>query len=424
MTSSPGPVSRARTRAPAGRSLALALAVLFGLTALAGAAFWPLGHPRVSDGELKRLADERLAALKVAWDPRLFVLEAQARVDGGVVTLSGVVDGAKKPELLAAVKGVEGVRRVVDALTTLPAPDLGARTAGLVAVAVANLGDAPGQDTGKHLVTQARLADAVEVLRERDGWYQVRMADDGYLGWIKGESLALGEPSSVAAYAEGEQVLVTAKFADVVAPPTGGADPGGVPGDAAGADHLVLTAVMGTILPVTAQPPAGDRIAVTLPRGEVGWIRVAQVRRLPSAVTVFAEPRPAGDIIALAEQFIGLPYVWGGTTPLGFDCSGFVQFVFGLNGYRLPRDADMQYAVGTPVTGRADLEPGDIVFFSTYKEGPSHVGIYVGGSRFIHSGSAGVAVNSFDPKAPDYSEALDAKYLGARRVLGQSRWGS
>lgn len=407
-----------------GRTAALALAVLFALALLAGGASWYFGQPRVSDVDLKSSVERTIADLRAKWDPRLFVLEATADVQKGVVTLTGTVDGAKRAELVGAVKALEGVRRVEDKLTGLPDPALGPRTAGLVAVAVANLGDAPGRDEGEHIVTQARLADPVDVLREEQGWYLVRMRDDGYLGWIRGENVIRTEPAAVAAYGEGEQAVVMAKFADILASvPAGGSGATGG-SDGSGTPAPLVRAVMGTVLQVAPGATAGPDpayVTVTLPSGETGFVRRSEVRLLPSAVAVWAERHPAEDIIALAEQFLGLPYLWGGTTSYGFDCSGFVQFVFGMNGYRLPRDADMQYAVGTPVGSRADLRPGDLVFFSTYKEGPSHIGIYIGGSRYIHSGSSGVAVNSFDPKAPDYSERLDERYLGARRVLGQGQ---
>jgi cell wall-associated NlpC family hydrolase len=88
-----------------------------------------------------------------------------------------------------------------------------------------------------------------------------------------------------------------------------------------------------------------------------------------------------------------------------------------MAGYFLRRDADMQYEQGEPVLDRKDLKMGDLVFFQTYKAGPSHVGIYIGNMKYIHSGSKGVAINSFDPKDPDYSADLDRKYIGARRII-------
>lgn len=112
------------------------------------------------------------------------------------------------------------------------------------------------------------------------------------------------------------------------------------------------------------------------------------------------------SILTLARHFMGVPYVWGGTTPSGFDCSGFVQRVFALNGIHLPRLADAQYYQGRPVKNPS---PGDLVFFSTYLPGPSHVGIYLGGNQFIHASShRGVTVSSL-------TETFYAKaYIGAR----------
>lgn len=116
-------------------------------------------------------------------------------------------------------------------------------------------------------------------------------------------------------------------------------------------------------------------------------------------------------IISNAMQYIGVPYVFGGTTPYGFDCSGYVQFIFAQAGISLPRTADAQYEVGIPIS-TAELMPGDAVFFTTYTYGASHVGIYVGDGNFIHaSSSRGVTISSLS------SAYYSTHYIGARRMM-------
>lgn len=102
-------------------------------------------------------------------------------------------------------------------------------------------------------------------------------------------------------------------------------------------------------------------------------------------------------IIKTAKKHIGTRYCFGGTTPKGFDCSGFVQYVFKQNGFSIPRTADEQYNLGQRVKKRVELEPGDLVFFSTYEKGASHCGIYLGKNQFIHvSSSKGVRIDSLE----------------------------
>ncbi|WP_195847836.1 NlpC/P60 family protein [Selenomonas montiformis] len=116
-------------------------------------------------------------------------------------------------------------------------------------------------------------------------------------------------------------------------------------------------------------------------------------------------------VISESMQYLGVPYVFGGTTPNGFDCSGYVQYVFAHAGVYLPRTADVQYECGTPVSS-GELMPGDLVFFTTYAPGASHVGIYLGDRQFINaSSSRGVSVASLD------SSYWGSCYIGARRVM-------
>jgi cell wall-associated NlpC family hydrolase len=120
----------------------------------------------------------------------------------------------------------------------------------------------------------------------------------------------------------------------------------------------------------------------------------------------------ASAIITTAKKHIGVPYVWGGTTPSGFDCSGFVQYVFKQHGVSLNRTTRTQYQHGSFVT-KSNLQPGDLVFFqNTYTTGISHVGIYIGNGDFIHaSSSKGVVISSLS------NSYWSSHYYGARRVL-------
>lgn len=110
-----------------------------------------------------------------------------------------------------------------------------------------------------------------------------------------------------------------------------------------------------------------------------------------------------------ALRYLGVPYLWGGESFSGVDCSGFVQAVFRHNGIELPRTADAMYEVGRRVT-TARLRPGDLVFFETYSAGASHVGIYIGDGDFVHaSASHGVRVDSLG------DGYYSSRFLGARR---------
>ena len=116
-------------------------------------------------------------------------------------------------------------------------------------------------------------------------------------------------------------------------------------------------------------------------------------------------------LISSSFQYVGVPYWFGGTTPRGFDCSGFTRYVFSQVGINLPRMADGQYSVGRPVATEK-LRPGDLVFFETYEPGPSHVGIYIGNSQFISATSSrGVVV------ADLFGYYWGERYIGARRVM-------
>lgn len=118
-------------------------------------------------------------------------------------------------------------------------------------------------------------------------------------------------------------------------------------------------------------------------------------------------------VLALAKSYQGVPYVWGGTTPAGFDCSGFVQYTFYKNKINIPRTTESLFTIGKKVI-KSCLKQGDLVFFTTYRPGPSHVGIYMGNKQFIQcsSGAGKIVISSLN------NSYFASHYIGSRRVIG------
>ena|GEM_PF-836969 len=241
-------------------------------------------------------------------------------------------------------------------------------------------------DTGSPLVTQALWGWPVRVVKSAGRWLEVVSAD-GTSGWME-KRLTAPDPSGPAFMVSVPQVyLRTAPSAT-----------------APSSDLLYLGSL------VRAGTTRDGFAAVARPGGGTGWLAVKDL--VPSSGGRAAVTGDGAGVVAAARLLSGTPYLWGGMSARGVDCSGLAYVAYLVNGLKIPRDADLQFAAGDPVpAGR--LLPGDLVFFALGStDVPSHVGIYTGEGRFINARSRqGVVVNSLSD--PYFARS----YLGARRFF-------
>ena len=249
------------------------------------------------------------------------------------------------------------------------------------------------------VVSQAILGTNVKLLkkeRNSDGenWYQVE-TPDSYKGWVVNSSLRFLKPAEKPYASSGKIFIVSALLANTYREPD------------VTKHKPVKTAPISVVLEVLAE--RDERwLEVTLPCGTKAWIQRGDgdIREAP-----WSWPRTSAEaMVALSKRFLGLPYTWGGTSPLGFDCSGFVQLIYKMGGIPILRDADIQYEGSGLVPVEAGQEAaGDLVFFG---KSIGHVGMMINSEEFINATVHETPCVRIDSLKDAYWQAI---YQGARR---------
>jgi hypothetical protein len=227
---------------------------------------------------------------------------------------------------------------------------------------VVNMFSQPSADAS--VVSQAIFGTNVQVLEDQPQWLKIRTPDD-YTGWIEAGGALKRDVYAVS----GTVATVSNLF-------------GSLYRETSIIKHQpLLTLPFEARMEVVEQPDTEERrwIKVRLPDMREAWVQRGDILLDPHSIT-------REEMLAVSKRFAGLPYLWGGTSTFGYDCSGFTQMLFRQTGVTLPRDAQPQAeSAGVKAIAQDELQPGDLLFFGTSAEKITHTGMYLGNGEFIHA---------------------------------------
>ena len=292
-------------------------------------------------------------------------------------------------------------------LTTqlLPSSDLKDKIFGIVNISVANLRTSPKHSA--ELATQSLLGDPVKVLEEKDYWFRIQTSDN-YIAWVDDDGFHPMNKNEFDEWIKTTKIIYTNDY-------------GFSYEEKSNQSNRVSDLVIGNLLKFIDEDESFYQ--VEYPDGRIAYVNKNEAKLFDDWKNQL-EPNNQ-NIVKTSMNFMGMPYLWGGTSAKGIDCSGFTKTVYRLNGIILQRDASQQVNTGvlveTPNKDFSKLTQGDLLFFGDHakddkKERITHVGIYIGGGEFIHS-SGKVKINSLDPKADNFSKFRYNQFIRAKRIL-------
>jgi gamma-D-glutamyl-L-lysine dipeptidyl-peptidase len=341
-------------------------------------------------------------------DKRVAVYDISISSIDNSVVLSGESD---QPGAIKELKERLSNKGIVylDSIVLLPDESVGKYKFAVVNNSVANI-----RSKAKHsgeLATQAILGTGLKVLKLVGDFYLVQ-TPDAYISWVDHGGVTLMDQKEYLTWLKKPKIIYTKPFGYVYQY---------VNNDLNKLSDIVLGAQLLFI------EDKDDYFKVQFPDKRVGFIKKSEGELYDNWIK---ELQPSGDLMELyARDFLGAPYLWGGTSTKGMDCSGFTKTVYLMNGFIIPRDASQQINAGKDVDPNLkfeNLEKGDLLFFGrkasdSTRQKVTHVGIWLGNNKgeFIHE-SKQVRISSIDPESVYYDEKNTNRYLGSRRYLGET----
>jgi gamma-D-glutamyl-L-lysine dipeptidyl-peptidase len=308
-----------------------------------------------------------------------------------------------KSELVKMMNEAE--LKFVDEIELLPSEKLGDKRFGVINLSVANFRSKP--DHIAELVTQGLLGTPVKVYKKgEDGFYLIQTPDN-YISWLDDDGVEFMNEAGLNEWLSSPKIIYTKEYGFSYL-------------EANDKSQTVSDLVAGNLLKIMGED--SDFFLVNYPDGRKAFIKKDEAKLFNDW---YSSLNPTGEtILNTAYRFMGIPYLWGGTSTKGMDCSGFTKTVYYLNGIVLQRDASQQANDGELVDTKDDwqnLQAGDLLFFGrkakeNHKERITHVAIYIGDGDFIHA-TGRVRINSFNPSKSYFSDYRKSGFIRAKRIL-------
>ncbi len=341
---------------------------------------------------------------KFAPDKRVAVYKIEATKRGDSYILKGETDQPKGLQALIDSLSANTIS-FVDSVDVLPSAELGNNTHAFITISVANLRSNPKHSA--ELATQATLGTPVKLLKKQGGWYYIQTPDN-YLAWVDAGGINLCTEGDIKNWQATDKVIYTKTYGHCYLGPD--------------KEQVVSDMVAGNILVVLKY--ATKFYIVQFPDGREAYIDRDEAEEYDTWLTGLDFSSEA--LVATSKQLVGVPYLWGGTSTKGMDCSGFTKTIYFLNGMIIPRDASQQVHTGKSIDDKGNfdfLEAGDLLFFGkeatdTTTEKVVHVGMWIGNNEFIHASDM-VRVSSVDKEAKNYDEYNVNRYLRTKRIRNQ-----
>lgn len=351
-------------------------------------------NPKEVPADLQEQLDS-IAAAMVPQPAESLCDVAMVMEKDGSLTVKGETNLPEAKDEIIAMLGKSGYS-YNDSIRVLPDPDVVKKPWGLITVSVCNVRSIPAHDA--EMVTQALMGTPVRILDNRGGWFLVQMPDS-YIGWVRSTVAELTD-DELAAWKGSERLIYLAQ--------------NGLITDSRG--EAVSDIVFGGV--IAKSGARGENWTVVLPDGRTGEVKKGETADFSKwAESASIEPQ---GLVRFARSFLGVPYLWGGTSSKGLDCSGYTKTIYLSGGVILTRDASGQFKYGEEVSIEKPCEslaPGDLLYFGSVRNRITHTGMFIGDTEFIHaSGSGMVIINSFDSTRTNYSAHLLGILQGARRV--------
>jgi gamma-D-glutamyl-L-lysine dipeptidyl-peptidase len=365
--------------------------------------------PRKNNAPKRIKADSSISQIiesftqRFAPDKRTAIFQIDAFKQNNQLILTGRTNlfGAKS-FLLDRLK-IEKIN-LVDEIKTLPEPELEDKVYGLVEVSVCNIRYSP-KHAGE-LASQALMGTPVRILEKEDNGWLLIQTPDQYISWVDRGAITMMNKEGIDRWKAVPKIIYTRSYGLAYSEP-----------DEESA--TVSDLVAGCMMELVAEK--GDFYQVLFADQRTGFIYKNESNVYNEWLAKMSASEES--LIKTAKRLMGVPYLWGGTSFKGVDCSGFTKTVYFLNGIVLPRDASQQVMIGETIdkTGNwNELKPGDLLFFGDKREDGServiHVAMWLGNGEFIHA-SDKVRVSSMIGTASNYDDYNAKRYLRAKRIL-------